>query len=49
MRKHHRAAFKARIVVETLRETKTRAQIAAENQLHPTPVSKCKHRATRGL
>ena len=48
MRKQHTAAFKAKIVLETLRETKTLAQVsfaanervAAENQIHPTLLSK---------
>ena len=40
MRKQHTAAFKAKLVLETLRETKTLAQIAAENQIHPTLLSK---------
>ncbi len=40
MRKQHSAAFKAQIVVETLRETKTLAQIAAEHEIHPTLVTK---------
>jgi transposase len=49
MRKQHSAAFKAQIVVEALRETKTLAQIAAENQLHPTLVTKWKAEALEGL
>ena len=54
MRKLHTAAFKAKIVLETLRETKTLAQVsfaanervAAENQIHPTLLSKWR---TEGL
>jgi transposase-like protein len=34
-RKHYTVASKAKIVVETLREIKTVAQLAAENGLHP--------------
>jgi transposase-like protein len=49
MRKNHTAAFKAKIVVEALRETKTLAQIAAENQIHPTLVTKWKAEALEGL
>ena len=48
LRKQHTVAFKAKIVLETLRETKTLAQVsftankrvAAENQIHPTLLSK---------
>ncbi len=49
MRKNHCAAFKAKIVVEALRETKPLAQIAAENQIHPTLVTKWKAEALEGL
>ena len=48
-RKHYSAAFKAKIVVETLRETKTVAQIAAEHGLHPNLVTKWKQAALAGL
>src|SRR5215210_2050223 len=48
-RKHYSAAFKAKIVLETLRETKTVAQIAAENGLHPNLVTKWKQAALAGL
>ncbi len=49
MRKNHSAAFKAKIVIEALRETKTLAQIAAENQIHPTLVTKWKAEALEEL
>ncbi len=49
MRKNHSAAFKAKIVIEALRETKTLTQIAAENQIHPALVTKWKTEATSGL
>ena len=49
MRKHHSAAFKASIVVEALRETKTLAQLAAEHQIHPTLITKWKAEAREGL
>jgi len=48
-RKHYSAAFKAKIVVETLRETKTVAQIAAEHGLHPNLVTKWKQAALASL
>ena len=49
MRKHHSAAFKASIVVEALRETKTLAQLAAQHQIHPTLLTKWKAEALEGL
>ncbi len=49
MRKNHSAAFKAKIVVEALRETKTLSQIAAEYQIHPTLVTRWKAEAEQGL
>jgi len=49
MRKSHSSAFKAKIVIEALRETKTLAQIAAENQIHPTLVTKWKTEALEEL
>jgi len=48
-RKHYSAAFKAKIVVETLRETKTVMQIAVQNGLHPNLVTKWKQAALAGL
>ena len=49
MRKHHSAAFKASVVVEALRETKTLAQLAAQHQIHPTLITKWKAEAREGL
>jgi len=49
MRKHHCAAFKASIVVEALRETKTLAQLAAEHQIHPNLIAKWKQTAVADL
>ena len=49
MRKQHSGAFKAHVVVEALRETKTISQIAAEHQIHPTLVTKWKAEALEGL
>ena len=49
MRKQHSAAFKASVVVEALREAKTVTQIAAQNQIHPTLVTKWKTEALEAL
>lgn len=45
MRKKHTSEFKTKIVLEILREEKTLAQIAAENEVHPNQVSKWKQDA----
>lgn len=49
MRKQYSAAFKAQIVLETLKETKTVTQIASEHQLHPNLVTKWKQEAVAEL
>jgi putative transposase len=49
MRKHHSPAFKAKIVQEALKEEKTIAQIASENEIHPNQVSAWKATALQGL
>jgi len=49
MRKHYPAAFKAQIVLEALKETKTVAQIASEHQLHQNLVTKWKQAAVAEL
>jgi len=49
MRKQHSPSFKAQVVIAALRETKTLAQIAAENQIHPTLVTKWKSEALDAL
>ena len=49
MRKQYSAAFKAQIVLEALKETKTVAQIASEHQLHPHLVTKWKQEAVAEL
>ena len=46
-RRNHSGAFKARIAVEAVRGIKTVAEIAAENSLHPTQVTKWKHELTK--
>ena len=48
-RKQYSAAFKAQIVLEALKETKTVAQIASEHQLHPNLVTKWKQEAIAEL
>jgi len=35
MKKHYSAAFKAKLVVELLKEEKTLSQLASEHQVHP--------------
>ena len=49
MRKQHSATFKAQIVLEALKETKTVTQIASEHQLHPNLVTKWKQEAITEL
>ena len=49
MRKQHSATFKAQIVLEALKETKTVTQIASEHQLHPNLVTKWKQEAVAEL
>ena len=49
MRKQYSAAFKAQIVLEALKETKTVTQIASEHQLHPNLVTKWKQEAVAEL
>ncbi len=36
MRKQYTAAFKAKLVLELLKETKSLSQLAAEHKVHPT-------------
>ena len=48
-RKQYSAAFKAQIVLEALKETKTVAQIASDHQLHPNLVTKWKQEAVAEL
>ena len=49
MRKQYSATFKAQIVLEALKETKTVTQIASEHQLHPNLVTKWKQEAVTEL
>jgi transposase-like protein len=48
-RKQYSSAFKAKIVTEALRETKTVAQLASEYQLHPNLITKWKQAALEAL
>jgi len=49
MKKNHTPEFKAKIVLEALREEKLVNQIASENEIHPNMVSKWKTEAISGL
>jgi transposase-like protein len=49
MRKQHSPTFKAKIVLQTLRETKPLSQIAAEHEVHPTLLTKWKTEAIGSL
>lgn len=48
-RKQYPAALKAKIVLETLRETKTITELAAEHQIHPNLITKWKQTALAEL
>jgi transposase len=48
-RKQYSATFKAQVVVEALRETKSITQIASDHQLHPNLVTKWKQEALAEL
>ena len=49
MRKQHTSAFRAKIVMEAIKEEKTIAQIASENGIHPNQISQWKSLALAGL
>jgi len=49
MKKNHTPEFKAKIVLEALREEKMVNQIASENGIHPTMVTRWKKEAVAGL
>ena len=49
MRKRHSSAFKAKVVIQSLKEDKTIAQIASENDIHPNQISAWKAAALQGL
>ena len=48
-RKHYSSTFKAQIVLEALKETKTVAQLASEHQLHPNLLTKWKQEGITDL
>ncbi|BDI30570.1 transposase [Capsulimonas corticalis] len=48
-RKQYSAAFKAQVVLEALKETKTVAQLASEHQIHPNLLTKWKQEAIADL
>ncbi len=47
-RRNHSAQFKARVAMEAVRGVKTIAEIAAENNLHPTQVTTWKTELMKG-
>ena len=42
IRRNHEAAFKAKVVLETLKENRTLAELASEYKVHPNQISKWK-------
>jgi transposase len=42
IRRNHEAAFKAQVVLETLKENRTLAELASEYKVHPNQISKWK-------
>jgi len=48
-RRKHSAAFKARVVLELLKEEKTSGQIASQFGVHPTQIRHWKQQALVGL
>jgi len=49
MRRRFSAQFKADIVQQVLREEKTLAEIASENEIHPNQLQRWKTMAVKGL
>jgi transposase-like protein len=49
MKKKHSPEFKAKLVLETLKEEKMIAQIATENSINPNMLSKWRSEAVAGL
>ena len=47
-RRHHRAAFKAKVALEALKGELTVADIAAKHGIHPTLVNECKRALVAG-
>jgi putative transposase len=48
-RKQYDGAFKARVVLEALRERRTVSELASYYKVHPTVIAKWKKQAVRGL
>jgi transposase-like protein len=49
MKKSYTTTFKAQVVLELLKETKTLSQLAAEYGIHPNILREWKHTAIKGL
>ena len=49
MRKQYTAAFKAKLVLELLKETKSLSQLAAEHKVHPTQLRHWREAALKEL
>lgn len=49
VRRVHPPAFKAKVAVEAIREHKTIAELSSIYGVHPTQITKWKHRALTGL
>jgi putative transposase len=48
-RKRYSSAFKAKVAVEAIRGVKTTAELASEQQVHPTLISQWKRQALENL
>lgn len=49
MRKQYTSAFKAKLVLELLKETKTLSQLAAEHKVHPNQLRQWRNAALKEL
>ncbi len=49
MKKHYTAAFKAKLVLELLKEEKTLSQLASEHQVHPNMLRQWRDLALRKM
>ena len=45
IRRVHPPAFKARVAIDAIKETKTIAELASQYTIHPTQITKWKHQA----
>ena len=48
-RKHHPAAFKAKVALEAAKQTRTIAELAKAYQVHPVPISQWKKQLLDGV